>query len=137
MTTFLPVRTRLTRRLLKALKVDKATGPDLLSARVLQKCAAELAVPVAKLTRKVLATGEWPDDWRIHWVTPLYKKKEVWNAKNYRGVHLTAQLSKVVERVLASFLTPFFQVTGAYGQNQFAYSQKRGCKDLLALNVLE
>ena len=67
----------------------------------------------------------------------LYKKKEVWDPKNYRGVHLTAQLSKVVERVLGTFFLPFLQETGAFGPNQYAYCKKRGCRDLLALNVLD
>ena len=51
---FLPIRARLAKRVLRKLNPDKATGPDLLSAKVLQKCAEELAVPVAKLARKIL-----------------------------------------------------------------------------------
>ena len=53
---FLPVRARLARKLLHELKSDKATKPDLLSARVLQRCASELSVPVAKLARGILST---------------------------------------------------------------------------------
>ena len=67
----------------------------------------------------------------------LHKKKAVWDPTNYRGVHLTSQLSKIVERVLGSFWTPFLEATGAYGPNQFAYTGKRGCKDLLLLNLLD
>ena len=133
---FLPVRARTAAAVLKQLKDDKATGPDGLDIKLLRKCAQELAVPVAKLTRKILATGEWPAGWKVHWVLPLYKKKAVWDASNYRGVHLTAQLSKVVERLLAGFLLLFLEVTGAYGHNQFAYRKKRGAKDLLGLNVV-
>ena len=134
---FLPVRSRLATKYLKELKPDKATGPDLLSARVLQQCAKELGVAVAKLTRRILKTGVWPEDWKTHWVVPLYKKKEVWNPSNYRGVHLTSQLSKAVERLLGTLFLPFLEATGAYGENQFAYRKQRSCKDLLALNVLE
>ena len=42
----------------------------------------------------------------------------------------------MVERLLAGFLLPFLEVTGAYGHNQFAYRKKRGAKDLLGLNVV-
>ena len=61
----------------------------------------------------------------------------MWDPANYRGVHLTAQLSKVMERLLGSFFLPYLLNTGAFGENQFAYSKQRGCKDLLALNTLE
>ena len=64
----------LEKRHLQELKEDKATGPDLLSAKLLKKCAGELAVPVAKLTRSILSTGKWPIEWRVHWIVPLYKK---------------------------------------------------------------
>ena len=134
---FLPVRARTVTKYLKQLHEDKATGPDLLSARVLKHCADELGLPVAKLTRRILNSGCWPEAWRAHWIVPLYKKKAVWDPNNYRGVHLTPQLSKVVERALGSFFMPYLEETGAYGANQFAYTKKRGCKDLLLLNSLD
>ena len=68
---------------------------------------------------------------------PLYKKKAVYSAENYRGIHLTAQLSKVMERLLGKFFLPFLEITGVYGPDQFAYRQERGCKDALAYNVLQ
>jgi hypothetical protein len=68
---------------------------------------------------------------------PLFKKKAVFDPKNYRGVHLTPQLSKVVERLLGRFLLPFFEATEAYGPNQFAYAKGKGCKDAHATNVLQ
>ena len=42
-----------------------------------------------------------------------------------------------MERLLGSLFLLFLQQTGAFGENQFAYTKKRGCKDLLALNTLE
>ena len=86
-----------------------ATGPDGLPARVLRECAKELAMPVTLLVRKLLHYGHWPTSWRLHWVLPLHKRKAVWNPQNYRGVHLTAVLSKVVERVVLSVLGPYCQ----------------------------
>ena len=134
---FLPVRKRNVVKQLRQLNEDKATGPDYLSTRILRQCAEELGLPVAKLTRIVLNSGKWPTAWREHWVVPLYKKKAVWDPTNYRGVHLTAQLSKVVERVLGRYWQPYLEATEAYGPNQFAYTTKRGCKDLLLLNQLD
>ena len=97
---FCLVRSRAAEKVLKNLKEDKATGPDQLAALLLKKCAKELSLPVAKLARAMLAAGKWPTLWRTHWVMPLYKKRSVYNAENYRGIHLSSQLSKAVERLL-------------------------------------
>ena len=75
--------------------------------------------------------------WREAVVIPLYKKKSVWNPTNYRGVHLTAQLSKVVERLVARSFVPLLEANGVFGANQFAYRRERGCKDALAMNTLQ
>ena len=58
------------------------------------------------------------------------------DAGNYRGVHLTSQVAKVVERLLGIHLAKFFGNTGVCGPNQFAYRKKFGYKDALALNTL-
>ena len=121
---------------MKKLQEDNATGPDGIAARVLKRCAPALKIPLAIICRAVLSAGVWPRIWKHHWIFPIHKKKARSDPSNYRGVHLTAQASKVVERVLGSFLKPFLEQTGAYGPNQFAYSSGRGTRDAVALCVL-
>ena len=75
-------------------------------------------------------TKSWP--WREHWIVPIFKKKAVFAASNYRGIHLTAQLSKVVERLLLPLIEPHISRTVAFGPNQFAYTKCRGARDALA-----
>ena len=62
---------KVVRGLLKNLKEDSATGPDLLPTKLLKACAEELAEPVATLVQRILLEGEWPDSWREHWIVPL------------------------------------------------------------------
>ena len=134
--TFLPVRTRDVARQLRKLKEDSATGPDAVASRVLTKCASCLARPVALVIRRMLQDGRWPQCWRFHSIVPLYKKKAKSDPLNYRGVHLTSQISKVVERVIGKLFLPKLQADGVYGDKQFAYSTGRGHQDALALSVL-
>ena len=84
----------------------------------------------------ILRTGEWPQLWRQHWIAPLYKKKSVYQPGNYRGIHLTAQLSKVAERLLKMLYNPYLVSISAFGPNQFAYTVGRGARDALALLML-
>ena len=104
---FLPVRVRHAMQVLKNLKEDSGTGPDLLSAKVLKNCCSSLALPVAMLARLILKHGIWPAMWKIHWILPLYKKKAVFDPMNYRGVHLPTTLQSY-GAALRSLLAPFF-----------------------------
>ena len=101
MSGFLPVRARYVHRILKQLDEGNGTGPDLLPAKILKYCAQVLSVPTAILCRLILASGIWPTVWKLHWLFPLHKKKSKTNPVNYRGIHLTSQLSKVVKRLFA------------------------------------
>ena len=123
---FLPVRTRTVERTLKKLKVDSATGPDGIATVVLKRCSAELARPVAMLIRKLLDHGVWPSAWRFHRIVPLFKRKARSEPGNYRGVHLTNQISKVVERVVGKLFLGKLERDGAFGERQFAYSVGKG-----------
>ena len=122
---------------LDSLREDSGTGPDTLPTKILKHCAAQLAMPVAILVMKIIMMGTWPDSWREHWIIPLFKKGSSFMAKNYRGIHLTAQLSKVVERLVKRLLEPYLERTVGFGPNQFAYRAKRGARDAIALLTIE
>jgi hypothetical protein len=122
--------------ILHNLREDSGTGPDGLPARILKNCAVALARPVLLLSMCILTSGVWPQSWRQHWVAPLHKKQSVYKPGNYRGVHLTAQLSKVVERLLKSLYYPYLISSTAFGPSQFAYTTGRGARDALAILAL-
>ena len=124
-------------RELDSLRIDSGTGPDNCPAKILQYCSRELAAPVTMLIMRIFASMQWPEMWREHWIIPIHKKLSTFLPGNYRGVHLTAQLSKVVERLIKRMLDPYLERTVSYGYNQFAYRQKRGSRDVLALLMLE
>ena len=104
--------------------------------RILKRCAKSLAYPIWLFALSILRVGSWPASWKEHWITPLYKKKSVSDAVNYRGIHLTSQVSKVMERFLGTTFIPYLHRISAFGENQFAYLPKRGARDALALLVL-
>ena len=73
-------------QVLASLREDSATGPDQLPTRVLKKCAHILAKPVCHwLAQRILDSGQWPVKWREHWIAQVYKKKSVYDSRNYMG----------------------------------------------------
>ena len=119
------------------LKNDSATGPDELPTRILTECAKQLAEPFCMLAKLILAQGRWPELWMEHWIVPLHKRNSVFKGANYRGVHLTAQASKTMERILLSLFMPYVVKHGSFGPNQFAYTPERGARDAIAYGVLD
>ena len=90
--SFLRLRVRTVRRLLRKLDSTSSTGPDLLPAHLLKELSEVLALPVGLLSRQFVEEARWPNCWRQHWVHPIQKRKSKADANNYRGVHLTPQL---------------------------------------------
>ena len=123
-------------RVLEQLDPCSATGPDELPTRILHECAVSLAPPHLLLACQILRTGCWPSLWLMHWIVPLYKKNAVFKPGNYRGIHLTAQLSKVMERLLGRLWLPdLAKQPSLCGPNQFAYLPEKGARDALAVMV--
>ncbi len=131
---FLRLRVRTVKKILKDLDESSGTGPDALPAIILHRCASELALPITLLARKCLNEGVWPSCWRLHWVHPLHKRKTKANPLNYRGVHLTAQISKVVERAVGSVFVSWMY-DNSFGPHQYAYAAQKSHRDVLAINV--
>ena len=92
---FVALRSRKLQKLFEKLDVSKATGPDRIPASILKRLAKFLAVPFAKVCRRLYAEACWPQAWKIHHICPLYKRGSAFLAGNYRGIHLTTILSKI------------------------------------------
>ena len=121
---------------LEQFRDNSAIGLDMLPTLILKKCAHHLAKPLQMLALRILADCRWPESWLWHWIAPIFKRKEVFFANNYRGVHLTSQLSKAMERLLMPSFAPFLSHNSCFGENQFAYQKERGARDAVAYLVL-
>ena len=130
------IRARHAGKFLATLDVFSATGPDDISARVLRQLSGGLELPFAKLARCIVNCGRWPAIWTVHWICALYKRHAMSNPENYRGLQLTAQISKAMERYLASLFLPQLISVGAFGANQFAYRPGHGARDAILFLVL-
>ena len=59
-------------KLLKKINPNKASGPDMIPARILKDLAEELAPILTEIFRRTLADGEVPVDWRSANVTAIF-----------------------------------------------------------------
>ena len=73
---------------LKALEVDKATGPDEIPAKLLKETASVIAPSLCKIFNKSLQLGYLPSDWKLANVVPVHKKGAKDHLENYRSISL-------------------------------------------------
>jgi hypothetical protein len=84
--------------LLINLDVSKAHGPDGLPAIFYKNCAIAIVPSITQLFNLSLHFGYIPKEWKNANITPIYKKGDKSNVKNYRPVSLLSIIGKVLER---------------------------------------
>ena len=90
------------------LKLNKATGPDGLSNRLLKSLADQFCGPLCSIINCSIRTGFVPSQWKIACVTPIPKIIPPINIENHlRPISITSSLSKIAE----SFICRFFDDT--------------------------
>ena len=84
-------------KLLRNIKINKATGPYELPNRVLQECATEVAQAVTAIFQRSIDSGQLPKDWRDANIAPVFKKGDRHLAENNRPVSLTAIFQRSID----------------------------------------
>lgn len=82
----------------------KASGPDLISPRLIKEGKDELASPLARFFNKLLLKSVFPSSWKLANVCPIYKKSDPSKTCNYRPISLLCCLGKVMERCIHKYL---------------------------------
>ena len=77
--------------------MNKSCGPDEIYPGMLRELADIIAGPFAFLLNMILDSGTMPKDWKLAFVTPIYKKGSKNVAENYRPISLTLDLCKIMD----------------------------------------
>ena len=94
--------------LISTLDVNKSTGHDGISARMLKLAGATISPSLTKLFKLCLSANRFPNVWKKADVIPLYKKGDKDMCSNYRPVSILPVLSKILERIVFKNVYNFF-----------------------------
>ena len=83
--------------LVSCLQINKATGLDGISARLLKEACPKI---VPSLTHIIIRSGCFPEEWKISKVLPLYKEDIKSDPNNYRPISILPVVSKIIENVI-------------------------------------
>ena len=114
-------------KLLHKLNPSKASGPDLIPARILKELAVEIAPFLTTIFKESFNTGKFPRDWRIANVTAIFKKGEKYKASNYRPVSLTSLCCKVQEHIITSNVLKHLEEHQVLTDCQHGFRARRSC----------
>ena len=118
-------------KLLKDLKVFKASGPDSIPNFILHTASVEIAPILTRIFQTSLDTGEVPTDWRDALVVPIFKKGDKQLASNYRPVSLTSVTCKVLEHIMYTNIMKHFLTNNILCDNQHGFRKNRSCETQL------
>ena len=120
-------------KVLSNLDPSSALGPDGIHNTLLKRCAQSLVAPLVILISKSLTTTVIPMQWKISQVVPIFKKGRKAEPLNYRPVHLSSCLCKVVERVIARYMMTYLEQNNLLRHEQFGFRAGRSTDDQLLL----
>ena len=118
-------------KLLQKLNPGKASGPDLLPARLLKELAEELSPYLTAIFQRSFDTGIVPKDWRTANVTAIFKKGEKFKASSYRPVSLTSLCCKIQEHVITSNILKHLESYDILTDCQHGFRARRSCETQL------
>ena len=118
-------------KLLNNLNICKASVPDGLSARVLKEYSSEISPMLALIYNESLTQDTVPDDWRQANVDPVFKKREKYNAANYRPVSLTCICCKTLEHLIVSDINNHLAFESILSDCQHGFQSQRFCETQL------
>ena len=123
-------------KLIKSLNINKASGPDNISARVLTICAEEIAPILTILFTQSFNSGELPNDWLTVNITPVFKKGDKSNPSNYRPISLTSLCCKLMEHILCHNIMNYLESNHILNDYQYGFRSSHSCQAQL-ISIIE
>lgn len=95
------------------LKNNKEIDFNIISNEMI-KCGIKiLAQPLTKLFNKTFSTGQYPSQWCLGYICPVFKTKgEKDDPTNYRDITINSCLGKLFTKVLNNRLDKFLEKKG-------------------------
>ena len=112
-----------------------APGPDKLPAIILKECKDHIALPIYKIWRKSLDTGDIPEILKTQSIVPIFKKGNKSSPANYRPVSLTSHLIKLFEKILRAKIIVYIEDNNILTDKQHGFTKYRSCLTQLLIHI--
>lgn len=96
----LVINNEIVANVLDRMNLNKGSGHNGVSSLFLRECSEILSSPLNIIFRESLKTGQYPEQFKMGQITPIYKSGKRSDAKNYRSVNVLPNLAEVFERII-------------------------------------
>ena len=103
------------------LKNHKAAGCDRITAEYLKAFAEPFGDILLKIFQKLFSQGIYPSEWTSNFLKPIYKKGDVLDPDNFRGLVIGAALTKLYSLILLGRLTKYIKNNDLISANQIGF----------------
>jgi hypothetical protein len=115
----------------KSLKRNKAYGSDCVLNEYLIESIDILAAHLCDLFNCILNSGCFPDMWSEGIIIPLYKKGNIKDVNNYRGITLVSCLAKLFTTIVNKRVEQFCNEHNIISDAQFGFRKGRSTVDAI------
>ena len=118
--------------LCREIEILKSSGIDGISSRICKDAFLALADQLTYLFNCSLSSGIFPDEWKTAKVVPLFKGGNKENVENYRPISLLPLPGKILEKIVHSRLTDYFDQTNFISENQGGFRKGFSTTSIIA-----
>ena len=119
------------RRAVFSQKDNKSPGIDSISSEILKSSYDFISPLLLKLYNRMLNTGEYPRSWGEGIISPIFKKGDVNDSSNYRGITLINVLAKIYSQLILNRLTNWADTYDKLCKNQFGFQKGKSIVDCI------
>ena len=106
---------------LKNIKLGKAAGPDEIIGEFFKYSSEYVVDFLVKLFNKLFDQGMYPEQWKESIIMPLFKKGDINDTNNYRGISLCNIASKLYSTVINMRLQKWIESHNITGEHQAGF----------------
>ena len=113
----------------KKLKNGTPAGQDNLFPELFKYAPTDFYVILTNFFNGILEEGQISDEWGLSIICPIYKKGQMSDPNNYRGISLIDCLAKNFTRLLSDRIQQFLDSKSIIGEEQAGFRPKHSCMD--------
>ena len=110
---------------------NKSPGIDSITSEILKASYDFISPFLLYLYNRIFNTGEYPRAWGEGIITPIFKKGDVNDPSNYRGITLINVVAKIYSQLLLNRLTKWAEKYEKLACNQFGFQKGKSIVDCI------
>ena len=125
------------RQALSNLNINKATGPDGISAKLLKLTAPAICHNICELFNASLITATVPTEWKTARIIPVPKSSKAASVNDFRPISILPVMAKVFESLVYSQVSKFVDQYSILHSSQSGFRPHHSTQDVLLVFTVD